>query len=404
MNHAKEIDAFVHQSFDMYGLDFKQFFNDLVDEDEDDDGFATGGHLEELPLVIGEDIDMELLARAANALGVSTDALLKLDTDAVRCWYEKYPYFELREKFETARQHSRKFASSPEEMVIDAIFNEDYHPETHRRYKGSVKNRLLKLLKSYNAVMPGCYHEGSEITRLTIQTNNFTHFEKIVELAETYLSMASRARELFYRLWDEELPEDEVNEYNFLVSVLGMRDVGYAPASPIYYETARKFAPIYKQEGYSDYSSYIMYRGADFPAFYTCKEFFNYPELVERVVQEFPDTKAEIGKMAVLAKNFLCSFVWSDEPEPPIDASYDEYLVGVLHSFGDDVPSWYHRVYVPKTEDELHGDGKYIAICERLSAPSSQGGLKLSVPECKQRSDSSLKRIMARTMGGSQHG
>ena len=394
MNYAKEIDIFVHRSFDMYSLDFKQFFNESVDKEEDEGGIPARGRPKELPLAVGEEVDMELLEQAANAIGVSTEAFLERDKDAVQKWYRKYPYFELRRKFEAAREHSLNFSSSPDEMVIDAIFNENYCPENHRRYRGSVKKRLIELLKSYNSVMPGCYHEGSEITRLTIQTNNFTQFEQIAELTESYLSMVSRARELFYRLWDEELPEDEAKEYNFLVSVLGMRDVGYSSTRPIYYETARRFAPIYKQEGYTDYSSYIMYCDADFPAFYACKEFYDCPDLVERVVQEFPDMKAKFGRMAVLAKSFLCSFVWSDEPEPPIDASFDEYLVGALHSLGDDTPSWYHRVYVPKTEDELHGDEKYIAICERLSAPASQGGLKISIPE----------RIMARYAGGAQHG
>lgn len=404
MNLAKEIDAFVHQSFALYGLDFKQFFSDLVDEDEDDKGIPTGGHLEELPLIVGDQIDMKLLAQAAKTLGVGIDAFLNLDKDAVRCWYKHYPYFGLKGKFEAARQHSLNFGSSPEEMVIDAIFSKNYRLENHRRYKGGIKRRLTELLKSYNSVMPGCYHEGSEMLRLTIETNNFTHFEQIADLVESYLSMTARARELFYRLWDTELSEYEAREYNFLVSVLGMRDVGYTSTVPIYYEMARKFVPIYKQEGYTDYSSYIMYRGTDFPAFYTCKEFYDYPELVERLVQEFPAMKSEIGKMAVQAKNFICSFVWSDEPEPPIEAAYDEYLVGVLHSFGNDAPSWYHRVYVPKTEDELYGDEKYITICERLSAPASQGGIKLSIPEYKKRSDAPLKRIMARTAGGSQHG
>lgn len=104
MNHAKEIDAFVHRSFDMYGLDFKQFFNELVDEEEDEGGIPAGGHLEELPLVVGEEVDMELLTQAATALGVSAEALMQMDRDAVRCWYEKYPYFKLRGKFEAARQ------------------------------------------------------------------------------------------------------------------------------------------------------------------------------------------------------------------------------------------------------------------------------------------------------------
>lgn len=399
MNSAKEIDVFVHRVFAMYGLDFMHFFGELVDEEKDEDGIPFGGHLEELPLVVGGNIDMQLLAQVATTLGISADALMRMDRDAAECWYKKYPYFRLRGKFEDARLHSLQFSSSPEEMLIDAIFDENYRPANHRRYKDSVKTRLIELLQSYNSVMPGCYHEGAEITRLTIRTDNFTHFEQINELAEAYLSMVSRARELFYRLWEKELPESEINEYNFLVSVLGMRDVGYT-SCPIYYETARKFVPIYKQEGYTDYASYITYRGADLPAFYACKEFYDDLDLVERMVREFPRMKAKIGKMAIMAKSFLCSFVWTDEPDPPIDASDDEYRIGVSHDLGEDQPSWYHRVYVPKTPDELHGDEAYIAICERLSALPSRGGLTLSVPECEQGSDTigikHIKRIIAR--------
>ena len=404
MNTAKEIDAFVHQCFDMYGLNFKQFFSDLVDEEEDEDGVPYGGELVELPLVVEGKIDAELLAQAATTLGLSPEVLTEMDTEAARVWYKHYPYFALRRSFDEAREHSRKYTASKEQMLLAAIFDDDYHPDQYRRYRGGIKERLLDLLKAYEGVMPGSYHEGSEINRLSVATNNFTHFDRIVELAESYLSMVDRARALFYKLWNEELPEDEIREYNFLVSVLGMRDVGYSPANPIYYETARKFAPVYKKEGYGDYSSYIMYRGADFPAFYTCKEFFDHPELVERVVREFPQVKGEIGRMAVLAKNFLCSFVWSDDPEPPVEADFDEYLVGVLHSFGEDAPSWYHRVYVPKTEEELSGDEAYVGICERLSAPPSKGGLKLTLPECQKDSHSSFHRMQARIMGGSQHG
>lgn len=404
MINAKEIDTFVHRCFSMYGLFFKDFFNDLVDEVEGGDGIPMGGHLEELPLVVGDNLDMELLAQAAKTLGVRTEAFLNQDKTAVRCWYEKYPYFELRGKFETARQHSVRFSSSPKKRAIDATFDKNYGPENHKRYQEGIENRLIELLKSYDAVMPGCYHENAKITKLTVETNNFTHFDQIAELVESYLSMVSRARELFYRLWDADLSECEEREYNFLVSVLGMRDVGYDPSKPIYYETARKFAPIYREEGYTDYLSYIRYKDADFPTFYTCKELYDYPKLVEKLVQEFPAMKSEFRRMALLAKNFLCSFAWSDEPEPPIEASFDEYLVSALRSVGDDVPSWYHRVYVPKTDDELHGDEKYISICDRLSAPASQGGLKLSLPECKQKSDNYQQRLMTRLIGESRHG
>ena len=247
--------------------------------------------------------------------------------------------------------------------------------------------------------MPGSYHESAEIQKLTITTNNFTHFAQIAELATSYLTMVDRARELFYRIWDSDLSEPEIKEYNFLVSVLGMRDIAYDSGRPIYYELARKFAPVYKEEAFSEYSSYITYRGANYPAFYSCKELYDYPEILERLVNEFPHMKSEIGKMALLAKNFLCSFVWSDEPVPPIDATYDEFLVGMLRSFGDDTPSWYHRIYVPKTEKEIGDDADYIDCCKKLAAPHSKGGLKLPTAEIQNDStdmSARIKRTVAR--------
>lgn len=406
MNSVKEIDAFVHQCFDMYGLSFKLFFGEMVNEEEDENGVVYGGDLEELPLVIGKNINMELLEKAAITLGVSTESLLQMDREAVCCWYNKYPYFSLRREFEITREHSLRYTASSEEMLLAAIFSENFHRDNYKRYKGNVRERLIEQLISYNSVMPGCYHEGCEIKKLMIRTNNFTHFEKIDKLVESYLSMADRARTLFYKLWNEELPDNEIREYNFLVSVLGMRDVGYSAFTPIYYELARKFAPVYKQEGYTDYASYITYRGADFPAVYTCKEFLDSPELVEKMVQEFPRLKADIGKMAFLSKNFLCTFIWSDEPEPINDVITDEILVEALRFWDEDVPPKYHHVGVPKNKDELNGDEPYIALCESLSAPSSQGGLKLFIPECEANANeiSGIKRLLARLSGTAGRG
>lgn len=407
LKRTKEINDFIHQAFDMYRLDFKDFFNELVDEEEDEHGIPYGGHLVELPLVVGDIIDMDLLEKAAKALGVTAEALLHLDKDAVQRWYKKYPYFELRKKFDIVRNHSKHFSGSAEEMLIASILDKDYHPDNYKRYKDNIKSRLAELLKSYASVMPECYHGGASISKLTICTNNFTHFDQIVELAESYLSMANRARELFYQLWDKDLCEDEIREYNFLVSVFGMRDMGYAPR-PIYYDLARKFAPVYKQEKYTDYASYIGYQNADYIPFYTCTELFDYPELIDRLAREFPALKAQLSIMAIMAKSFLCSFIWSDEPEPPVDDTLDELRLGMLPSESDGPLPWYHRVYVPKTAEELHGEEKYIEACKRLSAPASQGGLKISIPQCKQTScddyySIQVQRMMARFRGGVQH-
>ena len=157
MYHANEVETFVHQCFEMYGLSFKRFFNELVNEDEDEDGIPYGGELVEMPIAIGDRLDMELLTKAATALGVAIETLLEMDKQAVRVWLEQYPYFELKRRFEALREHSIRFNSSPETMLIAAIFNDDYHPDNYKRYKwDNIKARLIDLLKSYKSVVPEC--------------------------------------------------------------------------------------------------------------------------------------------------------------------------------------------------------------------------------------------------------
>ncbi len=403
MNHAKEVEDFVHKSFAMYGLKFDSFFNELVDECEDEDGVPYGGELVALPIAIGSEIDMDLLEKAATTIGVTTDTLLNMDEQAAGIWRQKYPYFELKRQFDSARDFSLRFRGSPGDMVIAAIFDENYHPDQFKRFnRVDIKERLLKLLKEYSSIMPECYHENADVVDLSIRTSNFTHFEKTKDMAESYLSMVERARELFYKLWDVDLSEREIREYNFLVSVLGMRDVGYAPGKPIYYKIAKRFAPVYKQEGFKEYSSYIMYRNRILPELWTCKEFYDYPDLVAKVVHEFPEVKAEMSKMVMLAENYLCSFAWSDEPTPTIDVPFEEYLLGILHAFGDNSPSQYRRTYVPKTAQEIGDDEPYIERCKQLTAPPSKGGLIL--PKEEPGAKDFMKRIMARPLGGMRNG
>lgn len=409
MNHAKEVENFVHQCFDMYGLDFKLFFSDFVDEAEDESGALDGGERVALPIANGTEIDMEVLASSALTLGVSVDALLNMDEQAVQVWREKYPYFELRRQFESAREYSLRFTATAEKLLLWAIFGDDELPDEYKRYhNGHLKERLLDLLRSYDSVIPGCYHKDADIAKLSVRTNNFTTFESIKDLTESYLSMVDRARELFYKLWDQELSEQEKCEYNFLVSVLGMRDIAHRK-QPIYYETARKFVPVYKQESFNEYSSYIIYRGAEMPPVWTCKEFYDYPELVERVVYEFPKVKAEIGRMAMWSQNFLCSFAWTDEPYPTVDVIDEEYLLGVARDFGEEIPSQYHHIYVPKSKEEIGDDAKYIDYCKKLAAPASKGGLKLPTREVRYTMENGrelTKRIVARfqLLGGVSNG
>ncbi len=401
MNHAKEVEDFVHKSFAMYGLKFDSFFNELVDEREDEDGVPYGGELVALPIAIGSEIDMDLLGKAATTIGVTTDALLNMDEQAVGIWCQKYPYFELKRQFDAIRKYSRHFAGLPEDMIVASIFDENYHPNQFKRYSWSnIKTRLLDLLKKYSSVIPECYHENANIKELVTRTDNFTSFAKIKDLTESYLVMVERARELFYKLWDVKLPDDEIREYNLLVSVLGMRDAAFSPR-PIYYELARKFAPVYKQEGFKEYSSYIRYKDRDLPAFWTCKEFYDYPDLITRVIREFPEVKSEMGQMAILAKNICCAYAWSDEEFPDLCVSPEEYLASLLWDLNlasEYEPVYGGSVFVPKTEEEIGGDALYIARCKQLAAPASKGGLVLPTPEIERGSSDNDGRALARIL------
>ncbi len=381
----------------MYGLDFKLFHGEFVGEQEDEDGNIFGGTFEPLPIALDDEVDVKLLGKAASTLGLSKDILLDMDIQAASVWFRKFPYFGLRGKFEQAQMHSSRFSCSPKHMVLSAIFDEKYTPENYMRYDISeIKARLHTLLAEFDTAMPGCLHKNAHIEKLQVDTENFASFPQIKEMAEGYFAMVDRAKNLFYKLWSVDLPIEEIREYNFLVSVLGMRDYDYSLSKPIYYKLAKKFVPIYKEEGYKEYSSYIVYRGANFPPFWKCKEFYDYPDLVNRMVQEFPNTKSEMAQMAMYANNFLCSFIWSDEPVPTVCANDDEYYRGLLRCFGEDNPSQYHHIYVPKNKDELCGDEDYVEQCHRLSSPASKGGLKLPAPEIVRSSELHMKRMMLR--------
>ena len=397
MRKATDIEAFVHKCFSLYGLDYKHFHGEIVGEQEDEDGNIFGGTFEPLPVALDDKVDEKLLDKIATTLGLPKDVLLDLDIQAASVWYRRYPYFGLRGKFEQALLRSSEFSCSTEHTVLSAIFDENYKPENYKRYDTSrIQVRLHTLLAKFDTAMPGCLHKDAHIERLQISTDNFTSFPQIKELVEGYFAMVDRARNLFYKLWSLDLPAEEIREYNFLVSVLGMRDFGYSLSKPIYYKLARKYAPIYKEEGYKEYSSYIVYRGADFPPFWKCKEFYDYPDLVNRMVQEFPNTKSEMSHMVMHANNFLCSFIWSDEPMPTVSSDDDEYYRHLLKGFGDDTPSQYHRVFVPKTKNELCGDEDYIERCYRLSSPASKGGIKLPSPEFTRSIDLVTKRMKLR--------
>lgn len=66
------------------------------------------------------------------------------------------------------------------------------------------------------------------------------------------------------------------------------------------------------------------------------------------------------------------------------------------------------RIFVPKTETELNGDGQYAEQLKTMSGPANLGGVKLPTMEISGKFDTdALKRLQARVLahkGGMEGG
>ena len=105
--------------------------------------------------------------------------------------------------------------------------------------------------------MPGTYHEGATINDLTIETECMISYPQITELTSSFLQMLDDVKNLFFKGIREELTEDEVHLFNFLCSVLVIKDIA-APSVYMNYSNLKKYSSVYEKEGFSD--------------FFTCRE------------------------------------------------------------------------------------------------------------------------------------
>jgi len=215
MGKSQSIEKFVRQAFDLYLLDYKEFFHFVDDETCE---------VYELPLVVKGNLEVPLVTRAAKILGVPPYALMKMDETEIWKWHDKFDYFGLREAFNLAENFNYLHECDGYQRCMVAIWGEKDGPLKPTRYdETDVFRRLEKQLKEYDKSLPGTYHPGASI-KGCMYVVNFFHYEEIERLVHSYLTMVDRTKELFFKAWDEDLNCDEISEYNFLVSVLGIQD------------------------------------------------------------------------------------------------------------------------------------------------------------------------------------
>lgn len=211
MNRANQVATFVERIFDLYHLNKYGFFYE-----SDEDTFEQY----ETPLFPSEEIDVATMNRLSIKLGLTPDEILSLDESVMYKYWSKYPFFELYDLFLNAWAWNCQYQEKPSSaQALLFMFDKNSEISAQQRYDyKSVEERMLKLLKEMDAFLPGTFHPNATVTNLTIETEVLFSFPEITEMIRSYINMVEKAKVYFFKALKEQLSQDEVNEYNFLVN------------------------------------------------------------------------------------------------------------------------------------------------------------------------------------------
>lgn len=400
MKSKEQVTQYVREYFDRYELNEDDFF---VSIEEDEYGRAEKVNI---PLFPFDEMDAETLSRISLHTGVSTEEILNCDEKAATRYLRKYPFIHLfkvyEERYEWYSQYKTEFPTA-EELLLNAIFTENPGYPVEKRYDyDSIKDRLIDKLKEIDAVLPGTYHKNAQITELVFQTDIFFSFPECNKMMHSFIDMVNRLKELFFKALQAELPEDEINEFNFLGSILGASDVT-APTLVMNYDTLCKYRKVYIEENFTDFFSYVKIHTFVKSVPWSCKEFFDDMSLVNEFINIFPQAKAKMREFAMNVSKFECDFVWSDakpimySPEEEAELNSIDDMMGYKHLFYEQRAKEHTRIYIEKTSDEMFGCEEYVKKVTAAAAPPAKGGLVIPKREVNlMDTNVGIRRIMRR--------
>lgn len=382
MPTAEQITKFVKKVFDRYHAMDIDFFTTYDDDTK---------CLVECPLFPSGEIDESTLERLSLHLGMTKLEILNMDESASLRYWEKYSFFRLFHNYMDSwnwTAHYEGHKPTAEDLLINAIFTENEgYPAKRRYHYQNIRERLVTKLRELDAFIPGIFHECAEITDLSIQTEVFFSFPECAEMVSSYIDMVDRTKELFFKALHFDLDIDEANELNFLASWLQASDA-VMPSINITYPNVCIFRSVYLEENFDDFYSYVKIRRYTYGSLsqmdfvpWRCKEFFDYPDLMQEFVNISPQAKSTMREFAMLVANFSCYFSWSDaEPiaftlgtESELNDYYE--MLDEKDTSPEERPKEHTHIYVEKTEAELEDWSEYIPKILRATSPATQGGL-----------------------------
>ncbi len=390
MTKAERIEEFVKVCFELFHLNYEEYFcYDFED-----------GVLEEISWVDDKGkIIMSAVEHASEVLGISVEDILSKNREAMMKWLRKYSYLELLGEYYYAYE---KTFYTPEFEVVrlaERIFDSDLSDQYTTRYDYvDIKKRMLEKLKLKNLVEPGAFHENATINNLRITTENFCSYDRIEEMTISFIDMINNSKQLFLKAINTELNKEEINEYNLLVSILGMRDRFYTRGY-LYYSQLQKVRDFYKDINQDNFSDSIIFKQVHEFKPWRCSEFICNRDLVQKYLDVLPQTKADMRVYALDVTRFRCEFVWSDAKPIMYSPEEEKMLSDFNAAIGEeDIPLEKRAkerscVDIDKTVDELNGEDKTAEMILSYCRPVKLGGLSIKIPSENYDASIMLKHI-----------
>lgn len=388
MTRNENVEVFIRTCFDEFCLAFTEYF-----------GYTDSkGKKREVPLLTNGALNEDAVRFASRILGISVEDITACNYAAMFKLRDKYPYFAHYKALDKSYEQNICGPYYAEYKIKESIFGRK-QPVPFRYNLVSVRDRLIEQLRELDRHLPGSYHEGAKIQDLKISYQKICHYGEIKAFIEEYLQMINRAGELFFKALETDLGEEEIHEYNLLVTVLGIRDFVCAQLGELYYDNLVKCREIYRQENLPNFYDYITLSPARSFAPWRCAEFSEDRELVQRYINYHPYFKFVMREFAMKALYFKCDFAWSDAKHEQL---YDDKWLtkeDYANITGEPAPekNWVlerTEVYVPKTAEELEDNAEYARRLLVLGGSEKQGGI--IYPTDRNKPDNEVKRITAR--------
>lgn len=384
MVNIEEVEKYIERVFDLYHIDKEGFFYETSFDGKD---FVDGRRIE-LSLFPFGIIEEKTLNRVSIALGLSKEEIISMDNDAAFRYWDKYPFFRLYSEYLDRIYWASNFSGeylNPEERLVQAIFSDEDEPFGKRSYDhNDVIQRLLLALKEVDALIPGTYHNDAHLKHIEIGNSFFFSFPDCPDMIRSFLDMVSRLQTLFFKTINGELNNEEINEMNFLATWMRAVD-SYMPSSIITYDLVHKLRKVYKSEGEDDFFHFAKIKSFIMTRPWQCQEFFQDKELIQQIVNIFPQAKYMMRDFSMDVKNYYCVYEWSDakpiiyDPETDSDLIYLDQVMGLDKIPLEDRPKEKGRIFIPKTQEEMAGWEDSLNSLNTVISPPSQGGLTVPI-------------------------